>query len=508
MKKLLLLFYLPLLFTGAVAQSSYKVGGKCGNLVKWEFDGYTLALSCIGKNGESGSMSDFDLATNVAPWLKKEFNIKKVHVGTNITNVGSCAFANCSSLKEVVFEGTYLGEIGWGAFMNCSGLRTISLPVQLDNIGTLAFANCSQLPSITIPAKCRVGDMAFVSCDNVQSIFVAPTAILGSNVFVSEIKTDNNTVHQLYDREVRSVPAYINIDNCQEYGFAREAIERCLQRTRVPEGTAGGNYDVATSDVDNHIPLASYIRDDVYVLVIGNQNYRFAADVPYAIHDARVFAEYCKQALGVPTENVHLSEDATKAMIMEEELDDWLSSVSKRQEKSLIVYYAGHGVPDIRDNNKSYILPTDIRGTNPKRGIPLDEFYSSLGNLGFDKVTILLDACFSGVNRNNQGVVRGTRAVGIMTHDTPLDNGRIVVFSAAQGNEMAQGYDKEGHGLFTYCLLKELQQSGGNINYGDLADNLKRQVSKVAAEMGTHKVQNPITKASTSMEKTWRNLFF
>ena len=505
MKRILVLLLLSLLIMGAEAQS---IGGKCGNLVRWEFDGFTLTLSCTSKIGEKGTMSDFDLANNIAPWSKKDFNIRKLYVGVNVVNIGSCAFANCNSLKEVVFEGTSLSEIGWGAFMNCSGLRTISLPAQLDNIGTLAFANCSLLPSVTIPAKCRVGDMAFVSCDNVQSVYIAPTAILGSNVFVSETKNGDKVIHSYYDREVRSVPAYINTDNCQEYGFAREAIDKYIKKSRASEGNGVSNYDIETSEVDNNIPLATYIRDDSYVLVIGNQNYRFAADVPYAIHDARVFAEYCRQTLGIPAENVHLVEDATKAMIMEEEFGDWLPSITSRKNKNLIVYYAGHGVPDINDNNKSYILPTDIRGTNPKRGIALDEFYSKLGDFGFAGVTVLLDACFSGVNRNNQGVVRGTRGVGIMAHDTPLDNGNIVVFAAAQGNEMAHGYDKEGHGLFTYCLLKELQRSGGIISLGELSDNIKGQVSKTAAEMGARKAQNPTTRTSSALEKTWRTHSF
>ena len=76
--------------------------------------------------------------------------------------------------------------------------------------------------------------------------------------------------------------------------------------------TAKVNYDQKTSSVDSMIPNTVRTRQDTYVLIIGNQNYRFVADVPYAIHDARVFAEYCKNTLGIPTGNIHLSEDATK----------------------------------------------------------------------------------------------------------------------------------------------------------------------------------------------------
>ena len=82
--------------------------------------------------------------------------------------------------------------------------------------------------------------------------------------------------------------------------------------------------------------------------------------VPYAIHDARVFKEYCEKTLGIPVENIHLVEDGTKAMISEEEFQ-WLKSINNREMKKLIVYYAGHGVPDIHDSNKAYLLPTEAQ---------------------------------------------------------------------------------------------------------------------------------------------------
>ena len=195
---------------------------------------------------------------------------------------------------------------------------------------------------------------------------------------------------------------------------------------------------------------------NTFVLIIGNQNYRFASNVPYAIHDARVFAEYCKKTLGVPAGNIHIAEDATKQMILEEEIEDWLSKMPNRDQRKLIVYYAGHGVPDTKDKNKAYILPTDVRGVNPQRGIALDALYSKLGDLAFEQTSVFLDACFSGVGRTDP-VVPELRAVEIKPAKATFGEGSVVVFSAAQGNETAQGYPEEGHGLFTYYLLKELQ---------------------------------------------------
>lgn len=504
MRKYALTIVAALLCVGASAQ--YKIGGKCGEDVKWEFDGYTLTLSNVDKKEAAASMDNYNLNNNAAPWIKKQLAIKKVVVGVNVERIGSCAFANCTGLREVVFDGTSMAEIGWGAFMNCTSLKTISLPAELGIIGNLAFANCSQLPSIIVPEKCRVGDMAFASCTNVRSLSVAPTAQLGDKVFVTEVKTGGSTTFKLYDKEVRRMPAYVNADNCGEYGIASNAMEVYLKGKNGKEGKVV-DYDEETSDVDKEIPLVEKNRHDLYALIIGNENYRFVSAVPYARHDARVFAQYCEKTLGIPAANIRLEEDATKAMIMEEAIGEWLASINQREDKHLIVYYAGHGVPDTKDNNRSYLLPTDIRGTNPKIGIDLEKFYSSLGKLNFRQTTVFLDACFSGVNRTGQGVMEGTRGVAIKPREAAIDNGNIVVFAAAQANEMAQSYTEEGHGVFTYSLLKALQDTWGNVPYRQLSQEIRKQMNEALGAMGKRNSQKHTVNASGDLQD-WGGLGF
>ena len=485
------------------AQSFYKTEGYCGENVKWSFDGYTLAISNANTKGEKVAIDNYNVEKSIAPWTKAKLDIRKVEIGRGISSIGSCAFANCQNLQEVVFSDTELKEIGWGAFLNCTRLRNISLPIQLRMIETIAFANCSSLISITIPDQCRVGDQAFVSCDNLKSIEMSPTAIIGHHAFASEINLNNKIRHSLYNGEIIRIPPYINPNNSHEYGIASEAVEKFTN-----SGAANIDYDYVTSSVDSDIPTNSVSRNDIYALIIGNQNYRFASDVPYAIHDARVFGDYCKKVLGVPAGNIHITEDATKQMILEEELQDWISSINNRENKHLIVYYAGHGVPDVKNKNKAYILPTDVRGTNPKRGIALDDFYAKLGSFEFKQTSVFLDACFSGVNRSNEGVTEGLRAVEIDAEDAELGGGSLVVFSAAQGNETAQGYPEQGHGLFTYFLLDALKETNGAISYGILSDRIKRNVSAQANELKMHKKQTPSTNASEKIANYWRNLSF
>ena len=112
------------------------------------------------------------------------------------------------------------------------------------------------------------------------------------------------------------------------------------------------------------------------------------------------------------------------------------------------------------------------------------------------------------MNRDHEGVSEGLRGVEIEAEETSVSNGTVVVFTAAQGNETAQGYAEEGHGLFTYYLLKELQGSQGSISFGDLSDNISSQVSRKALEMKLRKKQTPSTKPSENIADKWRRMQF
>lgn len=503
-KRLLTLAYCSILAIASFAQ--HYIEGSCGKDVAWSYDGKTLTIKNVSKKGELVEIGDYGIKNHIAPWKKEKLDIRTIHIGAGITAIGSCAFAGLDRLVEVTFEENSVESIGWGAFLNCGRLSSFSMPTSVRSIGTIAFANCRSLNSIKIPDQCHVKDQAYLNCSNVRYIEVSPTANLGQYVFAGETVVDGQTRHTLYNHEIRRLPAQINDANCHVYGFAKEVV------ARYKNNNGGANnsidYDYTTSEVDSLIPENVYNRSDIYALIIGNQNYRFVSEVPYAIHDARIFKEYCEKTLGIPNENIHLVEDATKQLIQDEEMG-WLGDIANRNEKRLIVYYAGHGVPDTKEKNKAYLLPTDVRGTNPQYGIALDDLYSRLGDLAFEQTTVFLDACFSGISRDNESVNEGLRGVEIVAEEGELSTGNVVVFSAAQGNETAQGLQEEGHGLFTYYLLKELREStDGVIFYGNLADNIKRNVSQRALRLKMRKSQTPSTNASENIGDTWRNMTF
>jgi len=77
------------------------------------------------------------------------------------------------------------------------------------------------------------------------------------------------------------------------------------------------------------------------------------------------------------------------------------------------------------------------------------------------------------------------------------------VFSAAQGDETALPNEEEAHGMFTFYLLKKLQDSKGNVTLQDLSQYVIREVGKKSAV--TNKPQTPCLTPSPEVADSWQN---
>lgn len=96
-------------------------------------------------------------------------NLKKVTVPKSVTTICDCAFENCYALEEVILsEG--LSVIEDNAFRN-AGLKQITLPSTLTKLGEDAFSHCSALEEVQIKSKdYELGARAFSFCDSLKGI--------------------------------------------------------------------------------------------------------------------------------------------------------------------------------------------------------------------------------------------------------------------------------------------------------------------------------------------------
>ena len=86
-------------------------------------------------------------------------------------------------------------------------------------------------------------------------------------------------------------------------------------------------------------------------------------------------------------------------------------------------------------------------------------------------------------------------------------SGNIVVFSATSGEQTALPISKEKHGIYTYFLLKKLQETSGDITYGELAEYLAKTVSLESLKIN-QKDQDPTVQTSQEVSSIWKSWRF
>ena len=259
--------------------------------------------------------------------------------------------------------------------------------------------------------------------------------------------------------------------------------------------------------VDTNIPVSTTPKNNTYCLIVGNEDYSSnqtgissEVNVQFAENDARMFKEYCIKTFGIPEKNVTLLVNATGSK-MSQNLD-LISKIAKANNGNaeLIFYYAGHGLPD-EQTKEPYLIPVDVNGNDLKYAIKLNDVYKKLTENPVAKVTVFLDACFSGGARNESLLaLRGVKV-------TPMVNvvgSNLVVFTSSSGTESSAPYKEKQHGMFTYYLLKKLQDTKGNCTYKELDDYLKNEIS-VNSLVINKKQQTPQVIGSTDVDAKWRS---
>ncbi len=259
------------------------------------------------------------------------------------------------------------------------------------------------------------------------------------------------------------------------------------------------------SDVDENIPSIQRTNPLRFALIIGNEDYgSFQPDlnsevnVAFAVNDAKVFEEYAKSVLEVPEENIIYIINA-RTVEMNRAIEKMnLCAKNTNGKAELFFYYAGHGLPD-EATKESYLIPVDVTSSDLKFAIKLKNLYGKLTEFPTQRVTVFIDACFSGGARN-QGLV-AARGVKVKPKEELLA-GNLVVFTASSGEQSSLAYKNKQHGMFTYFLLKKLQETKGDLTYKDLSEYLISQVG-LKSVMVNDKEQNPQVNVSPNIQNMW-----
>ncbi len=145
--------------------------------IKYTFENGTLTIS--GK----GDMASYP--TGKTPWASYSSQVTAIKIESDVTSIGSNAFANFTNLTNVTMPYS-ITKIGAKAFYGCKKLESINIPASA-SIGNRAFANCSKLKEITMPGvatqalstqsstEVSIGAFAFENCVSLASVDVPDT---------------------------------------------------------------------------------------------------------------------------------------------------------------------------------------------------------------------------------------------------------------------------------------------------------------------------------------------
>ena len=261
------------------------------------------------------------------------------------------------------------------------------------------------------------------------------------------------------------------------------------------------SYD---KSLDENIPVSGTKANNTFVIAIGNENYQLVPSVSFAENDMEVFCKYCQKTLGVPISNIRKYKDATFGVMLSAISDLKDIAEAYNGDINVLFYYAGHGFPDEKSHN-AYLLPVDADGKQLEVCFPISRLYAELAALKSKSTVVFMDACFSGSQRGD-GMLASARGVAIKAKEEKL-HGNLVVFSAASGDETAYPYREKGHGMFTYFLLKKLQETKGAVTLGELSDYVTTNVKRQSV-VTNRKSQTPTVIYSESVGMDWRKISF
>jgi len=247
-----------------------------------------------------------------------------------------------------------------------------------------------------------------------------------------------------------------------------------------------------------------------WAVIIGVGGYESSA-VPrlrYSVADADAVYQTLVSS-GFKKENILLLTDKTERKPTLRNIKWALGTFlarSAHKDDLVMIYFAGHGASEVdqrgieRDGLSKYLVPVDADPDDLySTALPMDEMQNVLARIEAERITVFLDACYSGAAGGRTFASTKTRAVTV--DDIFLDRltrskGRAIV-TASRPSELSIELAELGHGIFTYYLVRGLEGYADNnrdgiVSLQELYEYLAQEVSRKSRQVGGN--QHPMMK--------------
>ena len=195
--------------------------------------------------------------------------IRRIAIGSGVTEIGNYAFYQCYNLRAVAIPNTITSiaghtfgycyripyvtipsgvtSIGSSAFYGCCGLNTLSLPNNLSSIGDYVFHNCYNLSNVTLPSGVKsIAGYTFNNCNCLLHVTI-PSGV---------ISVGNSAFNGCYSLTSVTIPSAVTSMDNRAFYACYYMTEYHIKPTTPP--TIGTNvfYRIA-SDCKIYVPSAS-----------------------------------------------------------------------------------------------------------------------------------------------------------------------------------------------------------------------------------------------------------
>jgi len=229
-------------------------------------------------------------------------------------------------------------------------------------------------------------------------------------------------------------------------------------------------------------------NSNALALIIGVDSYKSTpARAMYADSDAKVFADYASQKLGIPISRIKtlVNEGAGERELLLS-VKSWLSRSVKQNQSDVFIFFAGHGLAS-DDGSKMYLLPYDgAPELLDKTAILRDELFADISATNPRSVSVFLDTCYSGTTRGTDMLI-ASRPIAIRALEQSIPD-NFTVMTAAAGDQTAKPLKEAKHGMFSYFLMKGME--------GEADANLNNKIT--AGELHAYVEQNVIQQSGGS----------
>jgi len=292
--------------------------------------------------------------------------------------------------------------------------------------------------------------------------------------------------HQKYGLDGYRIPVTLN----KIYAVSNEFnIEKTI--TDLPELNTS---KFIVDELKENIPETSDENNDAVAVIIGNRDY-IRKDIPpvsFAIRDAALVREYLIRTFGFKEHNIIYKENLTQADFnsifgTKDNYRGKLYNYIKEGISDVFVYYSGHGAPDI-ESKQGYFVPVDCDPSLVSlNGYSLNTLYENLSKINYKSLTVLIDACFSGVSEKGS-LLKNISPVFITVENPIISKENTIVFTSAGGDQVSSWYPEKQHSLFTYYFLKGIKgdankNKDNEVTFGELQDYIMDNVPYMARRL-------------------------